>query len=111
GRVAGLVQAVHVPAPRRLRLAVPADALVSKAHAPDAEEITEGELALRRRLDVHQTARVVRVQLGRVLAGQGADAVGHGQVLAGAARSGAEAPESSSEARGCGTSSPLPRRW
>src|SRR3954454_21175269 len=48
GRVPGVVEPVHVHTPRRLRLAVAADALVRQAQAPDAEEVAEGEGALRR---------------------------------------------------------------
>ncbi len=66
--VAGVALAVDVDRPRRHLPAVAADAVGGEPDSPDAEELTEVEFPGRRRLDVDNPRRVVRVQLGQELA-------------------------------------------
>src|SRR5207247_5981420 len=63
--------------------AIATDAATCQANAPDAEELTKRERLHPRRLDVEDSARIVRVE-GRVKTRVGADAdpARHGDVVA-----------------------------
>src|SRR4051794_24571921 len=65
GGIAGALLAADPPVHRTARTA---DAARREAHAPLPEELAERERPFGRRLDVHDPARVVRVQLGDELA-------------------------------------------